>query len=105
MRGFTLLRFAQAARTCNALIVSAELPAARQCVRPFTAIPAGHRNSDLREEVCNKGLNRRLDLIMRGDIKLDTTAGPKTLKDLLKVHHPGFVRTTFSECMLTTEWI
>jgi hypothetical protein len=35
--------------------------------------------------VCNKGLNRRLDLIMRGDIKLDTISGPKTLKDLLKV--------------------
>lgn len=103
MRGATLLRFAQAARTCNALIFSAELPAARHCVRPFTAIPAGHRNSDLREEVCNKGLNRRLDLIMRGDIKLDTAEGPKTLKDLLKVHYPAYVSTFFSECMLTTE--
>ena len=80
MRGATLLRLVQAASR-----PSSELATAQQIFRSFTAIPAGHRNSDLREEVCNVGLNRRRDLMMRGDIKLDTTAGTKTLRELLKV--------------------
>ena len=80
MRGATVLRLAQAAsRPCS------ELAAAQNFLRSFTAIPAGHRNSDLREEVCNVGLNRRRELMMRGDIKLDTTAGTRTLKEVLKV--------------------
>ena len=80
MRGATLLRLARAAAR-----PSPELVTAHQICRSFTAIPAGHRNSDLREEVCNVGLNRRRDLMMRGDIKMDTTAGTKTLRELLKV--------------------
>lgn len=86
MRGANLLRLVKAARTCNAFSgLNCQLAAALQPGRSHTSIPAGHRNSDLSEEVCNVGLNRRLDLIMRGDIKVDTTSGPKTLKDLLKV--------------------
>lgn len=94
MRGASLLRLARAARSCNTFKVSPELAACyRQGSSQTCVIPAGHRNSDLREEVCNKGLNRRLDLIMRGDIKLDTTSGPKTLKDLLKVGLLNFYST------------
>ena len=87
MRGASLLlRLAQGAQSsCAAKAFTTELPAAPQSARCFTSIPAGHRNSDLREEVCNVGLNRRRDLIMRGDIKLDTMKGKQRLKDFLKV--------------------
>ena len=87
MRGASLLlRLAQGARSaCAAKAFTTELPPALQSGRCFTSIPAGHRNSDLREEVCNVGLNRRRDLMMRGDIQLDTMAGKQRLKDFLKV--------------------
>ncbi|CAL8468442.1 g7982 [Coccomyxa elongata] len=52
----------------------------------YATIPAGHRSSDLRQEVCNIGLNRRRDLTLRGDIKVSTTEGPQRLSTLLKGH-------------------
>ena len=87
MRGASLLlRLAHGARSsCAAKAFTTELPAAQQFARCFTSIPAGHRNSDLREEVCNVGLNRRRDLMMRGDIQVDLMTGKQRLKDLLKV--------------------
>ena len=87
MRGASLLlRLAHGARSsCAAKAFTTDLPAAQQFARCFTSIPAGHRNSDLREEVCNVGLNRRRDLMMRGDIQVDLMTGKQRLKDLLKV--------------------
>ncbi|CAK0781578.1 hypothetical protein CVIRNUC_005411 [Coccomyxa viridis] len=86
MRGASLLlRLAHGARSsCAAKAFTTDLPAAQQFARCFTSIPAGHRNSDLREEVCNVGLNRRRDLMMRGDIQVDLMTGKQRLKDLLK---------------------
>ena len=90
-RSNVLLRFIPSVYGFNnvpgsaACLLNDALPSGPAPSMAYATIPAGHRSSDLRQEVCNIGLNRRRDLTLRGDIKVSTTEGPQRLSTLLKV--------------------
>lgn len=96
-RSNVLLRFIPSVYGFNnvpgsaACLLNDALPSGPAPSMAYATIPAGHRSSDLRQEVCNIGLNRRRDLTLRGDIKVSTTEGPQRLSTLLKVAALGLL--------------
>lgn len=88
-RATGLLRFIPAVNACSYTVRPATFAEALASIsgpsKAYATIPAGHRSSNLSQEICNIGLNRRRDLTLRGDIKVSTTEGPQRLSTLLKV--------------------
>lgn len=94
-RATGLLRLIPSVSACNSVpeaatcLLNDARPSVHGPSRAYATVPAGHRSSDLRQEVCNIGLNRRRDLTLRGDIKVSTTEGAQRLSTLLKVIDVG----------------
>lgn len=58
-------------------------------------VPAGHENSDMRNNVCNISLNRRRDISLRTDVNLfcNRDDEPINLKELLRTKNLDEVRS------------
>lgn len=54
-----------------------------------TAVPEGHRNSDLSNWVCHIGLGRRRDLTLRADLALFRDSHKASLADVFRVGNRG----------------
>jgi len=79
-------RLGRLAGPISSRLAEAQLTAASQ-EEPSTttSLPAGHKNSDLREVMCNIRLSRMRDITLRQDVNLYQGDKPIKLKDVFRV--------------------